>query len=93
MPNKTKYRNRRNAKKSTRRKVNKRNTKRKTKRRNRGGRYINSGTYGDVYGEPRLLCNDEDISILIDEKSEPYKEVSKIFSEKNNVKCYLYTIG
>lgn len=86
MPNKTKYRNRRNAKKSTRRKVNKRNTKRKTIRKNRGGRYISSGTYGDVYAEPRLLCKDEDLSILDDKHSAPYKEVSKIFSDKNEAK-------
>jgi serine/threonine protein kinase len=81
MPNKTKYRNRRNAKKSTRRKC---NNKRKTKRRNRGGRYIDSGTFGDVYSEPRLLCEDEDFSILRDKDSAPYKEVSKIFSDKDD---------
>ena len=74
MPNKTKHRIRRNIKKST---------KRKTIRKNRGGRYINSGTYGHVYAEPRLLCDDEDLSILKDEESAPYKEVSKIFSDKD----------
>ena len=88
MPNKTKHRNRRNIKKSTRRKVNKKNIKniksifRKSK--NHGGRYINSGTYGDVYGEPRLLCKDEDLNILNDENSAPYNEVSKIFSNKHH---------
>jgi hypothetical protein len=80
MPNKTKHRNRKNIKKST---IKKCNNKRKTKRRNRGGRYINSGTYGDVYGEPRLLCNDEELSILVDEHSAPYKEVSKIFKVRS----------
>jgi hypothetical protein len=34
-----------------------------------------------VYGEPRLLCDDEDLSILTDKDSAPYKEVSKIFSD------------
>jgi len=76
MPNKTKHRNIKNIK-------NKCNNKRKTKRTNHGGRYINSGTYGDVYGEPRLLCDDEDLSILTDKNSAPYKEVSKIFSRKS----------
>ena len=78
MPNKTKHRNRKNIKKSTKKKC---NNKRKTKRRNRGGRYINSGTYGHVYGEPRLLCEDEDLSILTNKHSAPYKEVSKIFRD------------
>ena len=86
MPNKTKHRNRKNIKKSTRRKVNKRNTKRKTLTTKHGGRYINSGTYGDVYAEPRLLCDDEKLDILKDKDSAPYKEVSKIFSDKDDAK-------
>jgi hypothetical protein len=89
MPNKTKYRNRKNIKKSTRRKC---NNKRKTKRRNRGGRYINSGTYGHVYGEPRLLCDKEDLSILDDKHSAPYKEVSKIFSRKTHADIELNSV-
>lgn len=80
MPNKTKHRIRRNIKKSTKKQY---NNKRKTIRKNHGGRYIDSGAYGHVYAEPRLLCDDEELSILRDKDSAPYKEVSKIFSDND----------
>jgi len=65
------------------------NAKSKKQQKKTGGRYFSEGTFGIVYGEPRLLCTDETLDTPnID------NEVSKIFydtrhaeSEMNNVKA------
>ena len=73
---------------NTKTKRNLKNKKRKTKkvRKNmkRGGEYIDSGTYGAVYANPRMLCEDEEL-----DTPGIYDEVSKIFqydesAEKEN---------
>jgi len=63
------------------------NTKKSRKNVKKGGEYIDEGTFGKIYANPRLLCKGEDLST-----SNIYDEVSKIFQydrdaidENNNI--------
>jgi serine/threonine protein kinase len=64
------------------------NTKSNKQKKKTGGRYFNEGTYGIVYGEPRLLCTDEtlDTPNIDNEVSKIFNDTRHAESEMNNVK-------
>lgn len=65
------YKNKLHKKKTYKKKVTKKQT-----RKLKGGKLLGVGSYGSVYSDPRLLCDDENLeNILRDNKD----EVSKIF--------------
>jgi glycine/serine hydroxymethyltransferase len=76
---------------NTKTKRNLKNKKRKTKkvRKNmkRGGEYIDSGTYGAVYANPRLLCEGENgmTPNINDEVSKIFEDDESAEKENNNV--------
>ena len=49
------------------------NTNKTKKRKNKGGEYLGKGTYGSVYGNPRLPCQDENYEDIKDKD-----DISKI---------------
>jgi serine/threonine protein kinase len=76
---------------NTKTKRNLKNKKRKTKkvRKNmkRGGEYIDSGTYGAVYANPRMLCEGEELDTpgIYDEVSKIFQDDESAEKENNNV--------
>jgi len=71
--------------KTTKKRYNSKSNKQKKKT---GGRYFSEGTFGVVYGEPRLLCADEtlDTPNIDNEVSKIFNDTRHAESEMNNVK-------